>query len=534
MNKPKVVIEFSSDSNAKPGQITRIVREPELRKAAPPVTSLAEAIEKVSPPPGALIPITTTPIGVKAGGENHAARKHHPRSISKLNHFEDCAGFESSDGTSEAAEEGTRLHELMDKIMGLVISGGRGTTAHNALLHDIQPVEALSDDDFWLLSSCCKEVDKYLAKQPSAILNEAKVHIWNPDKSELTNGHQDLLLLFNDGETGILFDWKFGWKPVPASNKNKQGMGYALGSFMAHPKLKKLGVVFFQPRLSYITRHAYDRMEAWAMYKTIKGIIDNSIFVDGVFRVKENEAVSAEARANAFAMLQAGEWCSYCARAKCPKKIEAVARAGAAISGLPLPATFDANQIDTPEKMALVRHWAALLEPAIEDIKSRALEIAQKNGGYLDLTLPDGRYIRYEVQQKKHDRSLAEPPQVVEALKDFISPMELMAAATLQLGKVEEIVGAIIQSRANEPIESAVAEATKIANEKVAKGEWTKTAAAKHLRELKNTLGKKLTKKEAIEQLSSLLETQGLLTRPDGYVEFLKLKKAEKQIENTK
>ncbi len=439
---------------------------------------------------------------VAVAAPDHGQRTHHPYSISKLNHLADCSGFTSTDGTCEAAEEGERLHELMDKLVekwlslcqwGMDITPGQPVRKYLSSLPKESLVELLKtwlvaeenldDDDFWLLHKCCKEADHYITRKPTDVRKEKRVTIFNPDESELTYGHYDLLLIFND--IAICFDWKFGWLPVPHAKRNKQGKGYGLGNFMDLPHVNRVAMIFVQPRLGSVTKHKYERAEAFGMWQDIDGIIFDAITT----RAGLLDGAPLETKAEAVSMLKPGDYCRYCAFAgKCPKLVTYAAQYGAASMGLTLPKSFDPANITKPEDAALIRYLADVVEGAVEPIKKRACEIAKENGGEITATLPDGQKVTYVVVQKGLDRSLGTPIEVANVLAEWVRPEEVLGAATLQLGKLEDIV-------VNAMVANAVAE------------------------------GGKLTKKKAKEILTSTLTAHGVLTRPDGFIEFLKVKK---------
>ena len=141
-----------------------------------------------------------------------------------------------------------------------------------------------------------------------------------------------------------------------------------------------------------------------------------------------------------------------------------------------------------------------MIESGVKEIKQRAFELAELNGGEIACTLPGGETVTYCVTEKNADRSLGSAIEISEALKEFLTPEEVLGAAELAITKLEPI----------------------------AKNALVEAAAAR---------GERLTKKSAWEQVCSTLEANGLLTRPDQKVRFLKRRRAvpnePKQIETT-
>jgi len=115
------------------------------------------------------------------------------------------------------------------------------------------------------------------------------------------------------------------------------------------------------------------------------------------------------------------------------------------------------------------------------------------NGGQIEAVLPDGQVVRYEMKSRGVNRELGSAVEIAECLKDIVMPTQLLGAAKLGLEKTLEL-------------------------------------AAPALLEVNPEVG---TKKGAREAILSLLEAHGLVTKPDGKVEFLKRTKVP-QTNNTK
>jgi hypothetical protein len=182
--------------------------------------------------------------------------------------------------------------------------------------------------------------------------------------------------------------------------------------------------------------------------------------------------------------LNPGSACEYCCRVgTCPGYLGAYVTAVQRMGALPsLPTTFNLDAIDSPEKAAIARAWVDFLDAAAGPIKERAQEIALNNGGQIEATLPDGQVVKYEMKSRGVNRELGSAAEIAECLKDIVMPAQLLGAAKLGLEKTLEI-------------------------------------AAPALLEVNPEVG---TKKGAREAILSMLEAHGLVTKPDGKVEFLK------------
>lgn len=399
-----------------------------------------------------------------------------------MNYLDDCAAFTSLPGTNEAAEQGTFLHALMDAMLKRVVSGQYKTTLEQVAAWLVKMHE-LTDEDIGYLRFCCKRVDVFLGRRPLSIHTEISVSVTNPDGTELNHGFLDVLFVF--GNVGILLDFKFGWQPVRPAKDNLQGFNYALGVFQKFRELDRIGIEFIMPKLNWVTSHVVERMSANTLYLRLREVIERAEFV---------QANPQDAQR----YMKPGPYCQYCKLAgTCAALANHRAIAATRYAGLPMPVSFKHMEITKPEDMALARYWVDVFETGIEELKASALMVAEAHGGELRCTLPNGQEILYEIKERNVDRTLGPAPEVAEALKIFCSPNEILAAAKLALGKLEPI----------------------------AKNALVQVALAR---------GEKLTKKAAWEQVTAMLEVQGLLTQPDAKIRYLQLRKeVKKQIEKT-
>jgi hypothetical protein len=443
-------------------------------------------------------------------------RGHHRYGMSTLNYLAACSGFLSRNTSSEAADDGTRLHSVMERIIDWIVAQlgiMSSTQFHMEQLasrayQEIRHMEALSDEEEFYIEFCCRELDKWLRKVgPEAkLLKEQRVHIHNPDGTQLHYGHYDLLIFISD-EVGLLFDWKFGWIPVPPAQNNWQGKGYAVGSFQTYPRLKKLGVVFVQPKLHRSTYTTYARESMFDMWREIHGVI-----------------AAAQAQEK---KLTPGQYCDYCGgAATCSALLNEANRAVAVYEGLPVPAGFTGLQItsaeDAARAMYLLDRLKVLLDRA-DELKDKAKEFAKDNGGLLCAPLPDGKLITVELKTKSAARSANSPGMIAEVLKDYLTPEQVLGACDPKITALEEIFADAFVARQAEAAQALLAQAEADAQALRRSGDLTGAAQtlelAKHEAKTIRT-----TKKQAVSILSDMLTAEGLLSRPEGRVEYLKVR----------
>lgn len=446
---------------------------------------------------------------VEVQAPDHSERSHHPFGPSKLTYLDSCPGFESTDGTSEAAEQGTRLHEIMD---ALIQKYKVTKTPLLTLLDAWAQTNALDDDERSLLVFCIRALDKYLPKAIE-IINERRVYIYNPDGTVLTHGSLDILMIFPGG-TGLLDDFKFGWIPVPSAATNLQGKAYALGALMEKHSLQKIGVRFIQPKLGHISEGLFTRSQINDLYQSIKTVIDRV----QMFR--------RDPQAN-VGLLSPSDYCCYCVHAQagsCPAKLAQLRR----LTPQPNDVAAMLDRIQTPEDAARARYAVEILEAGgfIEGVKSKAREIAINNGGEISYTDAEGQLIRYAIEDRRHDRALGETLEVFHALENVMSMEEVLSCAELSITKLEASATNAIYEQANKTRDEVLKNHESIA------AALPKKEAKKQLDAIKEQFPKK-TKKQATEDFQQILETQGLLSRPEGTIQVLRRKKNEpKQLKN--
>lgn len=461
----------------------------------------------------------TAPQGpTSAAGQTGVERDHHPYGPSVLNYVAACPGFKSRGGSNEAAEDGTRLHDIMVKVLLVVVGqlrmkeGGVDITpsALEALAVTLQ-TETVSEEEELYLEFCCREVDKWLPMvKGTDIALEQRVYVRHENGKTLNFGHYDLLLFIN-GEVAILFDWKFGWIPVPPAERNWQGKNYAVGVFQKYPLLKKLGVIFVQPKLHRVTNTSYLRDDTYAMYREVRQVIETA--------------------QNPQAPRHVGPYCDYCALAgTCTTLINETDRALAVYEGLPIPQGFTGLQItnaeDAVKAMFVLNRLEAFLEKAA-DLKALVKDFARANNGLLSAPLPDGRLITVELKSRNAPRSADKPGLIAEVLKDFLCSEQVLGACDVNITTLEEIfANALVERRDAEAqalLASAEAEAQRIASS----GDLPGAAQARDLAK-REAKALRITKRKARELLGDMLSAEGLLSRPDTRVEYLKMR-LEKQ-----
>lgn len=405
-------------------------------------------------------------------------RTHHKRSISKLNYFAACPAFEGLPFVrtpNNPADQGTMQHSYMELAVEYALQEKK--TVRESLdwalanLPDDKKIVDWDEDFLGNLQFCADYADKYFSN-PAFTGAVQEIKVSLLPKAD-TAGHFDVLVFFGK-KIALLFDWKFGRIAVPAAFHNYQGKGYAAGVMLKYPELERVGVVFVQPRLFSASEAIFTRGQLPTILAEIHDIL---------FRAA---APNPQPVFNSY--------CSYCAKqATCPAVVGHLSKAVTQFRGLPAPPSFNGSELSKPEDIALLRLWVDWLENVTDSVKQKALDAAIANGGSIECRVGDEIY-RYEVQERASARSIRSPNLVSKALEEVLTPEEVLGAAKLSVTGLETI----------------------FAEQAVAQGKAESIKAAK-------------------EGMTALLEAEGLLSRPDFRVRFLKAKreKVTKSISDT-
>jgi len=447
-------------------------------------------------------------IGADPTAPDHAARSHDKISPSKLNYLDPevggCPGFRQDAGTSAAAEDGTRLHEILDGVIKVGVRdhwfNGASRVAVNlpklpsgsltSLLHAERIRVGWDDLTDWALTYCAGEVDKFIVGlPPECIEPEIRVDVFDADgTTQIMYGHPDLCLIVKKG-MAVVFDWKFGYNPVHHASVNRQGLAYAVGFLQRHPEINTVGVIFIQPKRGEITKGVFHRKDIHLHIKKIKSIRDRARATAArLDHPQSSPSLCIEE-------LNPGDACEYCNRfGSCSAVARMLPIAVQKTGGLPeLSVDLKIDAIQTPQQAALAMAWVQFLDKdALSKIKSQCMDIARLNGGRISFTAPDGTEFAYKIQRDQFDRVVGDATQVAETLSGYVATSQVLGAAKLSIGRLTDIVVPAIQAR--------------------------------HEAET----GEAMTKKAGEEQMCSLLESVSLLSRPDGFTESLRREKVAK------
>lgn len=285
-------------------------------------------------------------------------RAHHPESASSLQPKEWCPAYIGREGTSEAAEIGTKLHDHAE----------RGTTA------------GLDDDEAALVQLCldhvaaCKEEMRQAfgnVKQIQEVYGDIDKVEWPHMKAKSTSGgYVDVVLESQTPEGPIIhvIDYKFGKWPVEEAENNLQGFVYVLNYRRQHPKLLKASVSFLLPQLEEINTHTFVQADFPAMYARVKRLVYLRA------KIKEGKvSITAHER-------PCYHTCMWCGRiAECETLAKEIVRAGKKFVPLAVPEDLSIQSINKSSDISTWVKFADVLKSYAGAVRDRCTNLVVEN-----------------------------------------------------------------------------------------------------------------------------------------------------------
>ena len=228
----------------------------------------------------------------------------------------------------------------------------------------------------------------------------------------LTFGTADMVMVKAD--RAIIADAKFGWQPVEDAEFNLQGWAYAIGVFEKYPEVQMVDVVFAQPRLNSVSRHAFYRSSDLDKMKIR--------VITVIARAKHD---TKELRPSEYA-------CLYCgAKATCL----ALHKKALIISSKFVELTPDSELIDlynpeqlaTPELRGKAEILRRVLEPWCDRVRKENTQFAIETGE----DIPG-----FEIKHRSGRRTITDAQITFELVKDRLTPEEFAAVCEVSASQL--------------------------------------------------------------------------------------------------
>ena len=179
----------------------------------------------------------------------------------------------------------------------------RGTLLHEAVYND-EVLASLEGEDKKIVEDIRDKFIKPIKDNPQYKINhELRLELHDKEGKLLTWGLIDYLVVSNNGKTGQLLDWKFGFKPVDTFWYNAQLKCYSAMAYQNFPKLKEIYSMPVQPAVGI----SFDNMAHSTREENYEDFLKEA---EEVVKLG-TEATEADAKPN-------GEVCCYCLKDKCP------------------------------------------------------------------------------------------------------------------------------------------------------------------------------------------------------------------------
>jgi hypothetical protein len=338
---------------------------------------------------------------------NHTDRDHAEFSPSQLKYLATCAGYHGHDGSSAAADMGTRIHEALEVRDPSALQSEEEIEIYEQLLKD---EEEVFDYVFGDLGGV--EINR-----------EMRLHL-DLDAVSPTFGTCDIVAIMPLTGVALVADYKTGVSRIDQPRENWQAKAYTLGVFQTFPKVDIVHFAFLVPRNGGVITGTFRREEM----QTLKNEISD------VVRSAEQTRPKWEEGTMDIDDLSPSHNCRFCRREDhCPAlgavSVEIARRVKPGI----LPdGIIRASEVENPEVMAKLYLVARIVEEWASAIKFKALSMVLAGTELPGLRL----------------KSMGTPLVVEDnvnlanlAKRFGMTEEELIESATLSLNKLGEVLG---------------------------------------------------------------------------------------------
>lgn len=356
-------------------------------------------------------PATGTPCDPATGWDsvnpNHTDRAHAEFSPSALKYLHTCPGFHGNDGSSAAADMGTRIHEALEVRDPTLLQSEEEVEIYDQLLKDEEEVFAYvfgGDDDF------------------VKVFREMRLHL-DLDAQTPTFGTCDIVA--HDGKTALVADYKTGISFIDPPRENWQAKAYTLGVFQTNPDIRTIHFAFLVPRNGGVIVGTFERSEM--------GVLRDQISM--VVGAAESTRPKWEAGTMDIDDLGPSHNCRFCRHEDhCPAlgavAIEVAERAKS-VRLLP-DGPIRASEVEDPETMAKLYLVARIVEEWASGIKFKALSMVLAGTELPGLRLKS-MGTPLEVQDNINLANLAK--------QHGLTMDDILETANLSLNKLGEVLG---------------------------------------------------------------------------------------------
>lgn len=187
---------------------------------------------------------------------NHTDRDHAEFSPSALKYLHTCSGFHGKEGSSDAADMGTRIHEALEVRDPSTLQSEEEVNIYDQLVVDEKEV---FDSVF---GDMLDNVE---------IIREKRLHL-ELDALSPTFGTCDIVAISSLG-VALVADYKTGISIIDPPRANWQAIAYTLGVFQTYPAVDIIHFAFLVPRNGGVIVGTFNRTEIDELRNRISAVV---------------------------------------------------------------------------------------------------------------------------------------------------------------------------------------------------------------------------------------------------------------------
>jgi CRISPR/Cas system-associated exonuclease Cas4 (RecB family) len=282
---------------------------------------------------------------------DHQSRGHAEFSPSSLKYVASCAGYEGREGTSAAAEMGTRIHEALEIFDPSIL--------FNEEEHNIYEQIVKMEQDFM---TNFDEIEEEL--------NEIQVEVALDGTA--TWGTCDRFLILKGGERAVMADYKTGISIIDPPDKNWQAKAYTVGAFQKYPDIKEIVFAFYVPQHNATLAHVFKREDLPTLVEDLSRVIKAGEEIRPKWKTGTPE----------IAECTPTQYCRFCKYEDACPALGGLVISVAKKLDTTLP-DIDPTDVDNPARLSELYNIAKIVENWAASIKRKTLD-ALKEGEKLD------------------------------------------------------------------------------------------------------------------------------------------------------
>ncbi len=279
---------------------------------------------------------------------NHSQRGHCPFGPSSHKALHSCPGYQGTDGTSLAAEIGTRVHEALE-------------------VRD--PTNLESDEELAWYNMCIEAEDNLI----SEFFGDRKVERYNELQLDIplnagvsTWGTADVICV--SGSDMLAIDYKTGKSSIDDVRENWQARAYTLGAFHKFPDVQRCKFYFLCPQQNIILDGEFTRDDVDILRHETTNVVANAQRVRAMWAT--GTPPKEELNPNDHCV-----WCRYATL--CPALHGVAFGVAKKYKPLEVPDEVDLKKAG-PAQLGSLYTIAKILEPLVKEIKAKAHKAASE------------------------------------------------------------------------------------------------------------------------------------------------------------